>query len=223
MTKKAEQTASFMVRFNQKIYEENGDSKVQWRGKVSHVQGGEDKSFSDFNEAVTFIQQKLANLTLEAAKDKSPEQQDSLLKKSFSLWKTVAKEGPKVFMETIKDPKKQVANIQEQISYLGDEMLDKVHIDQWRNASKSDLKDIKDSMGKLLKEMKKLNSKVDAMDNVPKVEKAAPIKKVALPKKTKTVAKTSKPIKSQKATLPKKTTKAQPSKPIKTTGTTKKK
>jgi hypothetical protein len=45
MANKADQTASFMVRFNQKIFEENGESKVQWRGKVSHVQGGEDMSF----------------------------------------------------------------------------------------------------------------------------------------------------------------------------------
>ncbi len=34
MAKKAEQTASFMVRFNQRIYEEEGESKVQWRGRI---------------------------------------------------------------------------------------------------------------------------------------------------------------------------------------------
>jgi len=34
------QTASFMVRFNQSIYEDNGEAEVQWRGKVSHVQDG---------------------------------------------------------------------------------------------------------------------------------------------------------------------------------------
>jgi len=85
MTKKADQTASFMVRFNQIIYEDNGESKVQWRGKVSHVQGGEDQSFSDFNDAVKFIQERLADLTLEATKDKSPEQQDSLSKISASM------------------------------------------------------------------------------------------------------------------------------------------
>lgn len=56
MAKKADQTASFMVRFNQIIFEDKGESKVQWRGKVSHVQGGDDQSFSDFNDAVKFIQ-----------------------------------------------------------------------------------------------------------------------------------------------------------------------
>tara|TARA_R110001632_G_scaffold129087_1_gene243148 strand:+ start:1155 stop:1730 length:576 start_codon:yes stop_codon:yes gene_type:complete len=187
MTKKADQTASFMVRFNQIIFEEKGESKVQWRGKVSHVQGGEDQSFTDFNDAVKFIQEKLAELTLEATKDETPEQQESLLHKSFSLWKTVTKEGSKVFMETIKDPRKQVANLQDQISYLGEDLLDKVQIDQWRNASRSDFNAIKDSISALGNEMKKLNAKVDAMNNPVKNSPASkPTKKTSTTKKAST-------------------------------------
>jgi hypothetical protein len=173
MAKKADQTASFMVRFSQKIFDENGESKVQWRGKVSHVQGGEDQSFSDFNEAVAFIQEKLAALTLEATKDKSPEQQDGILKKSFSLWKTVAQAGPKVFMDTIKDPRKQVANLQDQISHFGEEIGEKVHIDQWRNASKSDLNSMKESMKELADQMKKLNAKVDSLSKAKTTRKTS--------------------------------------------------
>ena len=186
MTKKADQTASFMVRFNQIIFEEDGESKVQWRGKVSHVQGGEDQSFSDFNDAVKFIQERLAHLTLEATKDETPEQQESLLEKSFSLWKTVAREGPKVIMETLKDPRKQVANLQDQISYFGEDLKDKVQIDQWRNASRSDLKTIKESISQLADEMKKLNAKVDAISKPPK---AKPSPKPRKPKATSTVKK----------------------------------
>jgi gas vesicle protein len=163
MAKKANQTASFMVRFNQIIFEDKGESKVQWRGKVSHVQGGDDQSFSDFKDAVKFIQEKLAELTLEATRDESPEQQESLLKKSFSLWKTMAKEGPKVFMETIKDPRKSVAQLQDQINDFGEDLMEKVPIDQWRNASRSDFNSINESISHLADEMKKLNAKVDAM------------------------------------------------------------
>ena len=171
MAKKADQTASFMVRFNQIIFEEDGESKVQWRGKVSHVQGGEDQSFTNFNDAVVFIKERLGDLTIEATKDKSPEVQDSLLKKSFSLWKTMAKEGPKVIMETIKDPRKQVANLQDQISHLGEDLMDKVHIDEWRNASRSDFNTIKDSISTLANEIKKLNAKVDAISKPAKTTK----------------------------------------------------
>lgn len=177
MAKKADQTASFMVRFNQIIFEEDGESKLQWRGKVSHVQGGESESFTNFNDAVAFIQERLGDLTMEATKDKSPEQQDSLLKKSFSLWKTMAKEGPKVIMETIKDPRKQVANLQDQISYLGEDLKDKVHIDQWRNASRSDFNTIKESISSLADEIKKLNAKVDAISQPAKTTKTKRITK----------------------------------------------
>jgi len=167
MAKKLDQTASFMVRFNQKIFDEDGESKVQWRGKISHVQGGEEKSFSDFNDALTFMQQKLANLTKEATKDKTEEQQEGILKKSLYMWKTIAQTGPKVLMDTLKDPKKQIAQIQDQIqdqiSHLGDEIGEKVHIDEWRNASRSDFKKVKKSINVLADEIKKLNAKMDGI------------------------------------------------------------
>ncbi len=167
MTKKSNQTASFMVRFNQRIFEEEGESKVQWRGKVSHVQGGDEQSFSDFNDALSFMQKKLAELTNEATKDQTEEQREGILKKSLSMWKTIAQAGPKVIMDTLKDPKKQIAQIQDQIqdqiSHLGDEIGEKVHIDEWRNASRSDFKKVKKSISELTNEIKKMNAKMDSI------------------------------------------------------------
>ena len=159
MAKKSD-TASFMVRFHQKIYEEDGDSKVQWRGKISHVQGGNEQNFSDFNDALTFMREKLANLTEEATKHQSSEEQESILDKSMNVWNTLKEMGPKVIKEAIKDPKKHISQIQEQLGHIGEEIGDKVHIDQWRSASKSDFKDIKDSIAHLAKEMKILNIRV---------------------------------------------------------------
>lgn len=198
MTKKAAQTASFMVRFNQKIYEDKGESKVQWRGKVSHVQGGEDMSFSDFNEAVNFIQERLAELTMEATKDKTNEEQEGILHKSFSLFKSVAATGNKVLMDAIKDPKKQVAQLQDQLSDIGEEMWEKVPIDQWRNASKSDFQDIKEAIKSLSKSVAVLNKKVDALSTdvvaSKAVTKKTPAKK-PVAKKTTAKAKTTKSTK----------------------------
>ena len=183
MEKRVGQTASFMIRFNQIIFEEEGESKVQWRGKVSHVQGGNDQSFSDFNDAVKFIQERLAELTLEATKHKSQEQQESLLTKSLSLWKTVTKEGPKVIMETIKDPRKQVAHLQDQISELGEDLMEKVPIDDWRNASRSDFNTIKESIAELMTEVKKLNTKVDAINKPSKTRSTSKTNKTTTAKK----------------------------------------
>lgn len=167
MSKKSEETASFMVRFTQKIYEDNGEANVQWRGKISHVQGGDQKSFSDFDKAMAFMQEKLAELTREATQDKSPEEQDGILNKSFDIWKKMTKVGPKMIIDTIKDPKKQVAHlqdqIQDQISQVSDEISAKVEINQWRAASKSDFNKLMDTIGALSKEVKSLNEKVDKL------------------------------------------------------------
>jgi len=167
MAKKAEQTASFVVRFNQQIYEEEGESKVQWRGSISHVQDGDVKRFSNVNDALEFMQHKLSELTSKATKDQSSEEQENILQKSLSMWKTMKEVAPQMIRETIKDPKKQISNIQDQlqdqISHLGEEIGEKVHIDEWRNASRSDFKKVQKSLSQLAKEIKKLDSKIDAL------------------------------------------------------------
>ncbi|MAD97007.1 MAG: hypothetical protein CMB99_06730 [Flavobacteriaceae bacterium] len=167
MDKKQNQNASFMVRFNQRIYQENGDDKVQWRGKISHVQDGDEKRFSDFNDALVFMQQKLSELTEKATTDKTSEEQENIVKKSLSMWKTIKAVGPQVIKETLKDPKKQFENlqgeIQEKITVLGDEISEKVQIDQWRNASRSDFHEIQNEISSLSKEIKKLAKKIDGL------------------------------------------------------------
>ena len=169
MTKKQEQNASFMVRFNQQIFEENGDSKIQWRGKITHVQDGDEKRFSDFNDALTFMQNKLSELTEEATKHESSEKQESILDKSLSMWKTIKDVGPKVIRDTIKDPKKQLSHlqdeIQEKITIIGDEISEKVQIDEWRNASRSDFNKIQNQIESLATQIQKLTTKVDNINN----------------------------------------------------------
>ena len=168
MTKKQDQTASFMVRFNQRIFEENGESSVQWRGNISHIQDGDEKRFTDFNDALSFMQKKLAELTEEATKHETSEKQESILDKSLSMWKTIKHVGPKLIKDTIKDPKKQLTNLQDEIhdkiSTIGEEISEKVQIDQWKSASKSDFQKIQSQIKNLSSEIKKLSSKVDKLN-----------------------------------------------------------
>lgn len=166
MATKKEETASFMLRFTQKIFEnESGESQVQWRGNIRHVQGGDEKRFSEFEDVVTFIQSKLQDLTIQAMEDKSPEEQKGILAKSFDLWKRMATEAPKIVLDTIKDPKKQVAQIQDQIqdqfSQVKDEIGQKLDLDSWLSSSKSDSKVIIDKLEALSKEIAAINKKVD--------------------------------------------------------------
>jgi len=173
MSIKKEETASFVLRFTQKIFHtEAGDPQVQWRGNIRHVQGGDEKRFSEFEDVVQFIQGKLAELTIQAMGDKSPEEQKGILSKSFDLWKKMAATAPKVVLETIKDPKKQVAQfqdqLQDQISQLKDEFGEKLDLDSWMRSSKSDYKNMIQMMERMSEEISTLNKKVDKLSKKPK-------------------------------------------------------
>lgn len=168
MAVKKEETASFMLRFTQKIFQnEAGEPQIQWRGNIRHVQGGDEKRFSEFDDVVAFIQSKLADLTIQAMEDKSPEEQKGILAKSFDLWKKMALEAPKRVMETIKDPKKQVEQIsdqiQDQISLVKEEIGHKLDLDSWLHSSKSEYKKILEKLDGLSGEMATLNEKVDEL------------------------------------------------------------
>jgi len=170
MAVKKDETASFMLRFTQKIFQnETGESQVQWRGNIRHVQGGDERRFSEFDDAVNFIQGKLAEMTIQQMEDKSPEEQKGILSKSFNLWKKMALSGPKMVMDTIKDPKKQVEQIQSQIQDQVEAIQQKVEskiaqnvdVDEWRGVSKSDHNSMMDLLEKMSKEISSLNKRVN--------------------------------------------------------------
>ena len=166
MTKRNDQTASFMVRFNQKIYQDTeGLDQVQWRGKISHVQGGDQSNFSEFSEVISFIQDKLSGLTKQATEDRTPEEQEGILTKSLDMWKKLSTTGAKMAIETIKDPRRGVAQIQEQISQVGEELGSKIEIDNIRSASKADLQTVLKRLEEVSADLRSLHSKVDAIND----------------------------------------------------------
>ena len=170
MAAKKEETASFVLRFTQKVFQnDEGEPQVQWRGNIRHVQGGEEKRFSEFDEAVRFIQGKLTDLTLLAIEDKSPEEQKGILAKSFDLWKRMAVAGPKMVMETLKDPRAGVEHLQEQVNQVvqeqvrevGDLLSSKIDADNWRPATRSDVKNLMQAIADLTARVNTLTEKVD--------------------------------------------------------------
>jgi len=159
-------TTSFLVRFTQKIYEDGqGKPEVQWRGKISHVQGGDQQGFTEFDDVIEFMQDKLSIMTMQSVEDKSPEEQDGILNKSLDIWKRISTNAPKIVLDTIKDPKKQVAQIQDQLSQVGDEIGHKLDVDtrKWRAASKSDFENVLTAIANLTKEVSELNQKVNTI------------------------------------------------------------
>lgn len=168
MPVKKEETASFVLRFTQKIFQnDKKESEVQWRGNIRHVQGGEEKRFSEFNEVVNFIQEKLADLTIIAMEEKSPEEQKGILSKSFELWKRMSTTYPKMVMETLKDPKAGVEQIQDEVNSQLQEVKEtitaKLDPDAWKPATKNDLQQVINSVAQLAQSVNALNKKVDKL------------------------------------------------------------
>ncbi len=163
---KQDQTASFLLRFTQKIFEdEKGESNVQWRGKVSHVQGNDQRNFSEVKDAMDFIQEKLSELTLSSIEeDATTEEKEGILNKSMDIWKRMSKSYPKIVMEAIKDPKAQVTQIQEQISSKAEELSSRLDLESYRPTLKSDIKGLTDQIGTLTEVVTKLQKKVDKLD-----------------------------------------------------------
>lgn len=169
MAKKAE-TASFVLRFTQKIYNnDQGEPQVQWRGNIRHVQDGAEKRFTDFEDAITFVQQKLSDLTLQAVEHHTPEEQKGILAKSFDIWKKMTADAPKLVLDSLKDPRKQVANIQEQVhnqlQHVGEMVNQRIEdaiqqrmdkVDEWRGVSKSDYKQLVRMLEQLTEEVAEL-------------------------------------------------------------------
>ena len=168
MAKTKHRSASFMLRFTQKIFQdENEEAQVQWRGNIRHVQGGDEKRFTEVESAISFIQEKLKELTLEATENKTKEERDGILTKSFNIWKKVAQDGSKLVLETIKDPKKGVSQIQNQIQgqfeNVKEELGQRIDLDPWIASSKEDYQNIMGKLDSLTDEISTLSKKVEKL------------------------------------------------------------
>ncbi len=168
MAIKKEETASFMIRFTQKIYDgSDGAHEVQWRGNIRHVQSGTENKFLEVEDALTFIQSNLAELTKQSIVDKTPEEQKGILSKSFGIWKRVTSEAPKLVMDTLRDPMKQAEYVQEQIQgrlgIVKDELGKKLDLDNLTGMLGRDNDKVMDQLEAISKEITKLNKKIDKL------------------------------------------------------------
>jgi hypothetical protein len=168
MSKKKEETASFVMRLSQKIYKsEEGESQVQWRGHIRHVQSGDEARFSAFEGAAEFVQNKLSALTLSAIEDHPEEDQKGILTKSFDFWKKITAVTPKEVMESLRDPKKTATHLQEQLQeqlqQLGEQFSEKMELDNWLPNPKAEHREIMQTLDRMSKQLAKLEEQVQKL------------------------------------------------------------
>lgn len=166
MTQSTEQTASFVLRFTQKIYEaESGEPEVQWRGKITHVQDNDDANFSEMKDAIEFMQGKLSALTLSSVDDRTEEEKEGILQKSLDIWQRLSRSYPKMVVDAIKDPKAQVNQIQEQISSKAEEISSKLDFQSLRPTSKTDHQNLMEEIDMLKSMMERIHNKMEVIDS----------------------------------------------------------
>ncbi|GAB4579022.1 MAG: hypothetical protein Fur0022_17590 [Anaerolineales bacterium] len=110
------QVASFLLRFTQDMWQdENGEPKVQWRGNIHHVQGDKDIPFTDFTEALLFMQKQLQDLTLQAFPAADAQMQEKMLAESFKLWEQFAASYSKMLFQAMEQTIQRSQEIQHQV------------------------------------------------------------------------------------------------------------
>lgn len=116
MTDTQRDVASFLIRFTQDLWRNPaGDPKIAWRGHIQHVQGEAEKTFTDFADALSFIQDHLAQLTIGALPGADQGDQEKALKEGFKLWEQFANSYSTMMFETLERTMAQSESIKVQM------------------------------------------------------------------------------------------------------------
>lgn len=158
---------------SQKIYKgEDGESHIQYRGNIRHVQSGDESRLTSFEGVEEFVSSKLTDLT-KSYRRQARRRAKGILTKSFDFWKKVATATPKLVIDSIKDPKKQAHQIQEQIQdqihQFGDAISHKIEekkldIENILSPSKTEMKQILDMLSALSTQVEKLNRQMEVLN-----------------------------------------------------------
>ncbi|MGD8751188.1 MAG: hypothetical protein PVG14_07185 [Anaerolineales bacterium] len=150
--------ASFLIRFTQDLWEDDqGEPRVQWRGRINHVQGDEEQSFTDFSEVVEFIQQHLTQLTLDSIPKDGQMDQEKTLHESFKLWERFASSYTDLMFDAMERTIQGSQVIKSQMDVTMDEMFKR-----WKASLQpsSEKEEIGKALNKLVEQVQVLADRV---------------------------------------------------------------
>jgi transcriptional regulator of heat shock response len=156
--------ASFVLRFTQEQWQDaEGEPRVQWRGHIRHVQSDEEVRFTDFAEAVAFIQRSLIQLTLNTLGDNDKMEQEKVLRESFKLWEEFASSYTKMMFDAMDQAMKQ----SEAFKVHADEAVGQA-MKSWQLPVQSDQGKIIEALDSLQKQVQTLSKKVEGLEKTMK-------------------------------------------------------
>lgn len=107
----SQDVVSFVLRFVREAGQEQG---ARWRGTVKHVQGSTERQFSQFGEALSFMQSHM-NETIEAAsKDSAKLAQSNPLLETTKLWGEFVPQYNKLVMDKMSEAVSKSASLPQQ-------------------------------------------------------------------------------------------------------------
>jgi len=153
--------ASFVVRFTQEIWEDApGEPRVEWRGKIRHVQSNAETRFTALSDALGFMQQHLAQLTMDSIPGgTSKMEQDKVMRESFKLWEQFAS----TYSNMMFDAMERTINQSEALKTQMDESVEKA-LKAWQLPVGSDQKQVVEALNQLQAQVKALSDKVDRLE-----------------------------------------------------------
>lgn len=157
---KTDNIASFVLRFTQELWQdEQGEPQVQWRGHIRHVQGDEEDRFTDFAEAVAFIQRYLTQLTLDAISGSSHMSQEKVLRESFKLWETFASSYTGLMVQAMEQT---ISRSEAMKQYLDD--ATKKALGAWQLPAQPNQDQLVEAFGKLQDQLQVLSEQVERLE-----------------------------------------------------------
>jgi len=162
MTKDQRRVASFVIRFTQHVWKDQMEEPhMQWRGHIRHVQGDQDASFTDLNEALSFIRDHLDQLTMEAAAGESQSKQELLMGESFKLWEGLTSS----YAEMMKEAFQRTFNQSDALKGEVDEAIERA-MQSWNIPLGTDRRRIEEALDRLNTQIQSLTEKVKALEDV---------------------------------------------------------
>ncbi|HSF83622.1 MAG TPA: hypothetical protein VLA49_20485 [Anaerolineales bacterium] len=162
MTKDQRSVASFVIRFTQHLWKDEGEEPhLQWRGHIRHVQGDQEASFTDLNDALVFIRDHLTQLTLIAAADEKLTEQERILGESFKLWEGLTSS----YVEMMKDALQRTLKQSDAMTGQLDEAVARAQR-SWNMPLSADRQKIDTALEQLNAHIQSLTEKVSELEHV---------------------------------------------------------
>jgi uncharacterized protein YukE len=152
---------SFVLRFTQELWNDpQGEPHIRWRGHIRHVQGTDEERFTDFAEAVTFMQRYLTALTKETLAGASNMSQEKVFAESVKLWNQFATSYADMMTQAVEKSMKQSESFREQMDEAGKKVFD-----AWQVPYPSGQDELLKAINQLSRQIATLSERIEQLEN----------------------------------------------------------